>query len=278
MKVLPFVIPKAASQVLTLQEDNQMRFYEHLHQHAEIQLSYILQGEGTLFTGQSVWPFTKGQLIAIGGNVPHVFKSDSNSQKAHRISIFIDTQWLTDNVSQIEEFKELSTFLRLCEEGFVYQDQTALCYRHIKDAFEQKGISRFNTCLSLFKFLGQATITSFNNPSSIVPYKRKDSKRMSAVIDFTLAHYQRSISLEDAAQKAALTTTAFCKYFKRITGKTYTQFLNEVRIESATRVLLTKPDRSIAQIAEEVGYSNISHFNRQFKKIKNTTPRAFRAS
>ncbi|MEP2936128.1 MAG: AraC family transcriptional regulator [Gilvibacter sp.] len=276
MKVLPFVIPKAASQVLTLQEDKQQRFYDHLHQHPEIQLSYILDGEGTLFSGQSVWRFSKNELIAIGGNIPHVFKSDPNTTKAHRITIFIDTHWLSNNVSQIEEFKALDTFLTLCKEGFVLEDSSEQFISQVKDAFVQTGISRLKTCLSLFELLGQTQVIPFNNSSNIAPYKSKDSKRMSAVIDFTLAHYKQPITLNDAAQKAALTLTAFCKYFKRLTGKTYTQFLNEVRVESAARLLLTQHDKSVSQIAEEVGYANISHFNRQFKKIKKATPRAFR--
>jgi AraC-like DNA-binding protein len=277
MKVLPFVIPKAASQVLTLQEDKQPRFYEHLHEHPEIQLSYIINGEGTLFSGQSVWRFSKNQLIAIGSTVPHVFKSDLASTSAHRISVFIDTQWFVMNVAQTQEFKELNTFIAACKDGFVFEDTQGQVFNLIKQALNQSGIARLTTCLNLFQFLGNSQIVPFNSMANVVPYKSKDSKRMSAVIDFTLANYAQPISLSDAAQKAALTIPAFCKYFKRLTGKTFTQFLNEVRIESAARMLLVQNDKSISQISEDVGYRNLSHFNRQFKKIKKLTPRSFRA-
>ena len=101
---------------------------------------------------------------------------------------------------------------------------------------------------------------------------------MSAVLEFTMNHFQQEISLSTISQEAAMTKNAFCKYFKKRTNKTYITFLNELRIEEASKLLQVEKDLSITEIAEACGFQNISNFNRKFKQIKGQTPRDFRKS
>ena len=98
---------------------------------------------------------------------------------------------------------------------------------------------------------------------------------MSSVIDYTLKNYSNSISLTQISKEAAMTPNAFCKYFKKRTRKTYVNFLNEIRIEAASKTL-QQSDLSISEIAEQSGYQNISYFNRKFKEIKGVSPNTFR--
>lgn len=277
MRVLPFVIPKASKQAFTFQEDRESIFYERLHQHPELQLSYIFEGQGTLFAGQNINPFNKGQLIVIGSNVPHVFKSDaSNSDLAHRFMIFVDPQWLTQFLLDVRELANLEAFVRKSESGFIIDDQNGSLAMLVEKIQQSEGLERFKACLDLFAVTPNLEAHSLNSAALAAPYKSLDNDRMSAVIDFVLNNYDQDISLDHVAQKAALTRNAFCKYFKKRTLKTFTEFLNEVRIESATRMLSSQKDMSISQVASNVGYSNLSYFNRKFKSIKGVTPKYYK--
>ena len=93
MKVLPFKIPKPEQHVIVFQEDLDVAFYDKLHQHEEIQISLILEGEGTLIVGDTVNYYSKGDVLVIGSNVPHVFKSDTNaSPRSHMLTLFLADQ------------------------------------------------------------------------------------------------------------------------------------------------------------------------------------------
>lgn len=107
-------------------------------------------------------------------------------------------------------------------------------------------------------------------------YSDNEGRRMSTVLEYTMANFQKEITLNTVALKAAMTKTSFCKYFKKRTNKTYVSFLNELRIEEACKLMLGEKEVSIAAIAEASGFQNISNFNRKFKQIKGATPRDFR--
>jgi AraC-like DNA-binding protein len=107
-------------------------------------------------------------------------------------------------------------------------------------------------------------------------YSDNEGARMRNVFEFTMNNFENDISLDAISEVANMTKNAFCKYFKKRTNKTYVQFLNELRIENACKLLLSNNDHSIVEIAELSGYNNISNFNRQFKVFKNVSPSKFR--
>jgi AraC-like DNA-binding protein len=107
-------------------------------------------------------------------------------------------------------------------------------------------------------------------------YSLVEGDRMRNVFEFTLNNYSEEISLDAVAKVANMTKNAFCKYFKKRTNKTYIQFLNEFRIEKASKLLKEKSDYSIAEIAYMSGFRNISNFNRVFKNVKDVTPSQFK--
>ena len=99
---------------------------------------------------------------------------------------------------------------------------------------------------------------------------------MSVVFEYCINNFHKEIKLEAIAAKASMTKNAFCKYFKKRTNKTFITFLNEIRIEEASKRLLSNKELSIAEVAESCGFKNISNFNRKFKQIKGASPRDYK--
>ncbi len=279
MKVLPFTIPKLKRDLIILQRDEGASFYDLLHQHEEIQLSYIEEGEGTLVVGDTVGFYQPGDIIVLGADLPHVFRSNQNSKVGSKmLSIFFTKNSFGANFFEIEELKSLSSFFDRTENGFKIISNQKRIFASFETIFKATRLQRF---ILFFQLLGQINSAKFEVLSSFHSKKKygdREGRRMSAVYDYTINHFQQPISLDEIAQEAAMTKNAFCKYFKKRTNKTYITFLNELRIEESCRLMNTGTELNIAEIAEKSGFRNISNFNRKFREIKNSTPREYKAN
>lgn len=277
MKVLPFTIPKPKRDALIFQEDNQPVFYGVLHQHEEFQLSYVMQGEGSLIVGDTVGFYKAGDVVVLGSNLPHVFKSDpTTTESSHMLSVFFTKKAFGTFFFETEELKSLQSFFRKAENGFRLthaSEKWAALFEKIGKASK---LDRFILFFQLLKQLNAARYEALSSFISEKKYTDIEGRRMGAVFQFTMNNFRKKITLDEIAKKAAMTPNAFCKYFKKRTRKTYITFLNEIRIEEACKLLREQPESSIAEIAEQSGFQNISNFNRKFKEIKGVKPMAFR--
>lgn len=279
MKILPFIIPKTDRTSLIFQIDDGPYFFDQFHQHEEIQISLILKGRGTLIIGNTVNYYNAGDIVVIGSNLPHIFKSDTTASKSSKMySLFFTETSFGDRFFDHDPLKALEPFFRRAKYGFKIRSKknkmTALFHQ-----FEQS--SKLHQLLIFFELLQQASIADFKSLSSFVynkKYTENEGKKMRAVIDYTISNFSHDISLDTIADIASMTKNAFCKYFKKRTNKTYFQFLNELRIEHASDLLINNKELQIAEIAYASGFKNISSFNRQFKAQKQQTPSEFRAA
>ena len=277
MKVLPFQIPKPTKDALIYQEDHEYVFYDKFHQHQEIQLSYILEGEGTLIVGDTISNYKKGDVLAIGSNLPHLFKSEPNATvKSHMLTLFFTKDGFGDSFFELEELSEVTSFFNRVENGFKILskakqlEQAFLC---LKDSSK---LERFVILLQILKLVSKAKKQSLSSFVYEKNYSVLEGKRMQDVMTYTMNHYHQNISLKTVSEVASMTKNAFCKYFKKRTNKTYVQFLNELRIENASKLLLNKNELSVAEVAYQCGFGNLSNFNRQFKVVKKKTPSQYR--
>ncbi len=277
MKVLPFTIPKSKRDTLILQEDKDVSFYELLHQHEEFQISYILSGEGALIVGDTISLYEPGDVIVLGGNLPHVFTSDTlKSEESHMLSVFFTKASFGHDFFKIEELKSLRSFFKKAENGFKITSKKLVVFTQFQKLFKESKLDRFIVFFQLLKVLNQAKFEYLSSFISEKKYSDNEGQRMSAVFEYTINNFRKEIPLATIAQQAAMTKNAFCKYFKKRTNKTYVTFLNELRIEEACKLMQTKTDLSITEIAETSGFQNISNFNRRFKSSKGKTPREYR--
>ncbi len=279
MKVLPFKIPKPKGDALVFQEDYERVFYDKLHQHEEIQISIILYGEGTLIVGDTINHYKAGEVFVIGSNIPHVFKSDpveEDTPKSHMLSLFFTKSSFGEDFFELDELSTLGSFFKRSEAGFKITSSK----NKIKELFLKiQTSSKIDRFLLFFKLLKKLSKIEYTSLSSFI-YEKKytdvEGKRMSNVFEYTIENFNKHITLDTIAIVATMSQNAFCKYFKKRTNKTYFQFLSEVRIEHACKLLEENKDLSVTEIAEKSGFNNISNFNRKFKKIKERTPKEYR--
>jgi AraC-like DNA-binding protein len=277
MKVLPFTIPKSKHDSILLQEDKGAVFYDLLHQHEEIQLSYIVKGEGTLIVGDTINFYKSGDVLVLGENLPHVFRSDSKKNTPSQMrTVFFTKDAFGINFFKIEELKSLQSFFNKAANGFRLISKEGEIIKLFDAIFSAKKLDRFILFLQLLKKVNRAKYEHLSTFVSEKKYSDNEGKRMSNVFAYTINHFHLEISLDAIAREAAMTKTAFCKYFKKRTNKTYITFLNEFRIEEACKLLQREKEWSIPEVAERSGFHNISHFNRKFKLLKGKTPSEYR--
>jgi AraC-like DNA-binding protein len=191
-------------------------------------------------------------------------------------SVFFTKATFGSDFFEIEELKPLQSFFKKAENGFKVISNKKNTHKIFDQLFIGSKLDRFILFFQLLKLLKQSKVEPLSSFISDKKYSDNEGRRMSAVLEFTMNHFQKEISLETISQEAAMTKNAFCKYFKKRTNKTYITFLNELRIEEASKLLQVEKDLSISEIAEACGFQNISNFNRKFRQIKGKTPRDFR--
>ncbi len=282
MKALPFKIPKTEQTSFHTQIDLEAYFYDTLHQHPEIQVTLIEESHGTLIYGDYLGSFQPGDVFVIGPNAPHVFRNDSSYYKsnsqvhAKALTFFFDRDTLGAPFLELPEAKDLVNFIDQSGRGLKLTGEGLEPLRQsIRSLFNQVGLDRI---ISLIEVLKQLSLSEdFEFLSGHLQTKKMselEGKRLNDIFNFTMQAYDRPIQLGEVAEVANMTSTAFCRYFKQHTRKTYLDFLNEYRIGQACKLLAEK-DKPIAQIAFDCGFNNLSNFNRKFKVVMSMTPREF---
>lgn len=277
MKIFPFKIPKSGEEPLIYQEDREIVFYDKLHQHEDIQISFIEKGEGAVFAGDTISHYKEGDILVIGSNLPHVFRSDvhENESSIMRTLFFTMNSFGTDFFS-LSTFKSIQPFIESSKNGFIIHNAPKKISKSFKKLNTADSFERFLLFLAILKEL------SFHEkePLSNYLYEKKitdnESKRMQTVFEYVMTNFHKSVTLDEIASIANMTKNAFCRYFKVRTNKSFFQFLIEVRIERASKLLANDNELSVIVIAELCGFNNISNFNRKFKEIKHTSPLQYR--
>ncbi len=276
MKVLPFKIPKSKDVALIYQEDIGKILYDKLHQHEEIQLCAIIEGEGSLVIGDSINEYKTGDVLIIGSNLPHVFKSDtSHCKSSTMLTLFFTKTSFGKDFFELGDFSEMQKLFKISESGGIVTSNKNQILELFSSLKEASNFDRFIIFLKIVSELLKAEI----NPLSKFIYQKKysdnEGKRMSNIMEYTMNNFNKEIDLDTISGISNMTPNAFCRYFKQRTNKTYFQFLIEVRIENACR-LLKNHDALIAEVSEKSGFKNISNFNRKFKDNKGVTPSKYR--
>jgi AraC-like DNA-binding protein len=254
-----------------------------LHFHPEYQLFTVLEGTGTRIIGDRVQPFRRGDVVFIGPNLPHVWRSDREyfehdaGLTTEGIVIYFHENFVGDGLIKTDEaYKLRQLFAHACQ-GMCFvghaADQIVSCMRALLDA---RDFDRILLLYQLFDILASTqqyqllASTGYTNT-----LKDADTRRMNDVHAYVLHNFRNKVTLSGAAALANMTDTSFSRYFRVHANKTFSDFVSEIRIGHACR-LLTMNKISVGQIADECGYYTMSNFNRQFKARTGYTPLEYR--
>ncbi|MFT6933860.1 MAG: AraC-like DNA-binding protein [Maribacter sp.] len=258
-------------------------FNPNWHFHPELQISYIVKGRGTRFVGDHVESFEEEDLVLTGSNVPHLWRNDDiyfnpNSKMSTRgLVIYFNQELVNKNLIQKNEYYYINKLIKNSARGIEFYGETK---REIKILIEKvgdaKGFQRIILLLEILNVLSHSMdYNLLSSPAYTNVLKADDTKKMSLVYEYVITNFKSKIALQDISDMLNMTTTSFCKYFKPRANKTFTRFVNEIRIGHARKLLL-EDNLNISEIGYECGFSTLSNFNKQFKSIVNMPPHEYR--
>ena len=249
------------------------------HFHPEVEILLVVQGRGTRFVGDSIEPFSPGDLVMIGPDVPHEWCSNKTGGESASEAIYIlfNTEILGTGFWNLPESKIILRIIQQSQRGIKLtgktRDEVAELMYRIEASYGFTRIILLMSILEKIAFNGEFQYLA--SPEVSNPVNERDTERINKVYKYVIENIHQEISLEKAASISSLSTAAFCRYFKKRTNKTFIQFLNEIRIGQACRLLINE-DHTIAEICYTCGYNNNSYFIRQFRKITGLTPLNYR--
>jgi AraC-like DNA-binding protein len=245
------------------------------HQHIEYELILFTEGSGMSFIGNYVGEFETGDIYFLGSNLPHTFQKSGEQITSAVVVQFRDDFW-GNHFLQIPESRYLKQLLHTSSHGLkITGESKAVLANHIKQLENTNGFKRvllLEECLYLMAENKEYVEVSTQEIKELTP---KDKQCIDRVFQFTIDSFNNPVSLSEVAAVACMSVPAFCRYFKKSTKKTYTEFLNEVRIGYACN-LLQDTQKTVQDICYESGFNSIANFHRQFFKIKSYTPLQYR--
>lgn len=254
------------------------RFDHPFHQHPEIELTWIVEGGGTLLVGDFVGFFKTGDLFLMGGNLPHLFQHRERPG-ARAVSEVLHFRQAPDLgwMESIGDFSECGKLLEAARFGLQFDAATGRrAGRLLRNLRIARGIRRWILFFAILETLARAPRPRQLASSGYTEAPVGEmSDRMRAVCRHVLSHYDEPISHTDMAARVGITPAYFSRLFKKTTRRTFTGFVNEVRLGHACRLLL-ESDQRIVEIAFACGFQSLAHFNRQFKRAYCRSPRAYR--
>lgn len=250
------------------------------HYHPECEITYIYKGKGLLFIGDKMVDYGKDELILIGPNLPHEFRSDVTETPdlhSRSVSIHFNQYFLGEYFYRLPEMALIADLLAKSTQGIRINDNSIK--NQLKKVFnkllEAEGAPKIYKILEILHIISQCPkLTYLSSNSFVDSIDQSQDHRINQVYAFVMKNFTKAIAVEEMARLINMTPTSFCRFFRDRTHKQFVQYLTEVRIGYACKLLL-EGEFSISQVAYTSGFGNLSHFNKQFKNIKQMTPTQF---
>lgn len=243
------------------------------HHHPEYELVYVHKGKGELCIGNHLSHYQDGVLIFIGPNIPHqpILKTGANGN--YEVVLQLTEDFMGEGFFEKPEMGQLKQLFERAKQGIIFHGET-------KERANDKLLglleaNPFQRLVLLLDFLNDLTESDeyqiINSSNASLAIQSGDFNRMKLVYELVAERYADEISLQEVSDLANLTVPSFCRLFKKLTTKTFTQFLNEYRVTKALQLLNTA-DCTISDVAFDSGFKSLSYFNRQFKEITGHKP------
>jgi len=247
------------------------------HYHPEIELVYVNGGSGKRQIGSHVSYFRDGDLILIGSNLPHCGFTDKTTGNTSETVIQMKPDFLGNDFFNIPEMANIQKLLTVCKSGIAFSGRTKRKVGEKMEIMEHQ--TDFQQLLSILNVLNELSTSQefnvLNAEGFAMQTEIKDNDRINVVFNHVKANFKEDIPLDIIADMVSMTVPSFCRYFKKITNKTFVQFVNEYRLVHASK-LLAEQTMNITEVCYESGFNNFSHFNKSFKAFTGQNPSEYR--
>ncbi len=247
------------------------------HYHPELELVYVKEGSGKRHIGSHLSYFNGGELVLIGSNLPHQGFTNRLSCSESETVIQMLPNFLGDDFFNIPEMKGIHNLFERSKKGLSFGEEDK--NRIGKKILQMVNKDKFEQILLLLEILRDLSNSRnykiLNANGFLLVSSPQDNDRLNKVLNYVKENFQKPITLNEIADLVSMTVPSFCRYFKKITDKTFTQFLNEYRLVHASK-LLTEKEIGINEVSFESGFNNYSHFVNQFKKFTGKSPSGYR--
>lgn len=251
------------------------------HYHPEIELVFLLKSTGTRFVGDSIETFEPGQLVLLGENLPHMWLNDpeyyekESQLKAEAIAVHFKLDFLGPDFFNSPELLKVADLLERARQGILFHEPDKKIKTIMRELLSSRGIERLTKLFTLLNLLSNATAYEYLSSEGFInSFNQKDTNNLKKVYEYIFKNFDEPIQLKEVAEIARMNPAAFSRFFKKIHKKTFTRYLNEIRIGYACKLLIEEKHKIIA-VCFDCGFTNISNFNRQFKLIRGMTPTQF---
>ena len=246
------------------------------HFHPEYELVFIEGADGTRHVGEHVSRFRGSDLVFIGSNIPHLNFDYGIKTPYEKIVVHIRPDFLKDSFESIPELHAILQLFEKSKFGIAFGKKAKMLVgERLKTLHTLGYFEQFLELLSIFQILSNSDELELLHTQPVVnPHNEKEQVRLKNIFAFLDANYQRKIDLKEVAQMSNLTNAAFCRYFKKMTRLTFTEFVNHYRIDKAKKLL--RMDNNITETCFQCGFESISYFNKVFKKVTGGNPLAFK--
>lgn len=269
------IAPLSKDDFFIIMNHQNAKFDFPVHFHPEYELNLVLNAKGKRIIGDSIMDFDTPDLVMIGPNTPHAWTGENKNAQVVTIQFhpdFPSDQFLSRKVAlPIRELLEQATL------GVKFSEQTT--HNTIDRIMNLSNKTGFDTVLEMLSLLYDLAISrnrvSLSTASYVKQYDNSKSRRIKQVNKYLIDNIQSNIKIGDVAELINMSPSAFSHFFKKRTQRSFTEYLTELRIGAAARLLIDS-EKNISEICYECGFNNISNFNRTFKAQKGCTPSEFR--
>lgn len=250
------------------------------HYHPEYEICLTLNSKGVCHIGDYIAPYSELDLVILGPDLPHTWQSSPNADNSVQVVHVaqVPKKWLSQHVLNNPELMVLEDLLINSQRGLKFSTQTARIAKTYFEQIEQsEPFEQYLNLMGLLREMSQDAHTHILSSAtfSASSYSHQAQDKFDKVIDYIYQHYTESMCAEQLARMAHMSTNHFHRFFKKRMERTLTEFINQLRIGKACK-LLVNTNQSITSISDQCGFKNISNFNRRFLNLKESTPSQFR--
>lgn len=280
MKAKYHHVPKPLDNAFSIRHDVLPIFGTVWHYHPEIELHYLIKGEGVRFIGDNISSFRKGEMVLLGSNLPHTWKCDSVDQNQNYVEALVmhfHPECLGKDFLNISETQGINKIIALARNGLIINGESKKKIRdlliHLK---ESDGLIKIITLLHIFQILLERNdYHPISKNLDFSKLNKLDEERVDKIVSYTFNHFKEKIFIDEIANLSNLSVTSFCRYFKMVANKSYFDFLTEIRLNHACRLILDSK-LTVENIAIDSGFDNTSNFYRHFRIFKGCTPKEYK--